>query len=104
METISISETVRLAREISQLPEPQNRFTISFFPYSRSKGEASAKLVVKENCTFRTQLPKDKFSVDSDNFFLYQDSAGDPKSCYRVLIRYIGFAADNFKLRKVKSV
>lgn len=104
METISISEAVRLAREISQLPEPQNRFTIAFFPYSRSKGDASAKLVTKENCTFRTQLPRDQFSIDSDNFFLYTDGEGDPKSCYRVLIRYIGFAADNYKLRKVKTV
>ncbi len=104
METISISEMVRLAREVSQLPEPQNKFTIAFFPYSKSKGEASAKLVTKENCTFRTQLPRDKFSVDSDNFFLYNDMHGNPKACYRVLIRYVGFAADSFKLRKVKSV
>lgn len=104
METISISEAVRLAREVSQLPEPQNRFTIAFFPYSRSKGEASAKLVTKENCTFRSQLPKDKFAIDSDNFFLYADEKGSPKACYRILVRYIGFAVDNFKLRKVKSV
>lgn len=104
METISISEAVRLAREVSQLPEPQNRFTIAFFPYSRSKGEASAKLVTKENCTFRSQLPKDKFAIDSDNFFLYADEKGNPKACYRILVRYIGFAVDNFKLRKVKSV
>lgn len=103
-ETISISEAVRLAREVSQLPEPQNRFTICFFPYSRSKGDASAKLVTKEKCTFRTQLPKDVFAIDSDNFFLYSDSHDNPKACYRVLIRYIGFAVDDYKLRKIKSV
>ncbi len=103
-ETISISEAVRLAREVSQLPEPQCRFTICFFPYSRSKGDASARLVTKEKCTFRTQLPKDKFAVDSDNFFLYSDADGSPKACYRVLMRYIGFAVDNYKLRKIKSV
>jgi hypothetical protein len=102
-ETISISEAVRLAREVSQLPEPQNRFTVCFFPYSRSKGKASAKPVTKEKCTFRTQLPKDKFSIDSDNFFLYNDSDGNPRTCYRVLMRYIGFAEDDYRLRKIKA-
>lgn len=104
METISITEAIRLVREISQLPEPMNRFTIAFFPYSRAKSEASARLTTKENCTFRKQLPRDQFAVDSENFFLFSDGSGNPKACYRVLMRYIGFPQDNFKLRKIKAV
>ena len=104
MKNIGASEAFRLVKEISQLPEPDNRFKIAFFPYSRAKGEASATLTVKENCTFRKQLPKDQFSVDSDNFFLYTDQDGNPRSCYRVLVRFIGFPQDNYKLKKVKSV
>jgi hypothetical protein len=102
-ETISISEAVRLAREVSQLPEPQCRFTICFFPYSRSKNEASSQLMTKEGCTFRAQLPRDWFAIDSDNFFLYSDAHGNPKACYRVLMRYIGFAVEGYKLRKIKA-
>lgn len=104
MNTLSITEAVRLIKEVSALPEPMNRFTIAFFPYSRAKGEASARLVTRKDCTFRTQLPKDRFSISSDNFLLYSDSDGNPKACYRILVRYIGFAQDGFKLRKIKSV
>lgn len=104
MEKIGISDVIRLVREISQLPEPLNKFTIAFFPYSRARGEASDKLTIKKNCTFRKQLPQDSFSIDSDNYFLYTDEDGNPKSCYRILIRYIGFHQDNFKLKKVMSV
>ena len=39
------------AREISKLPD--GSFTIVFFPYSRSRGEASAHLRVKEHCRLR---------------------------------------------------
>lgn len=104
METISASEAFRLIKEISQLPEPKNRFKIAFFPYSRAKTEASDKLTIKEDCTFRKQLPQDKFSIDSDNFFLFTDGSGAPKACYRILLRYIGFSFDNYKLKKVMSV
>lgn len=87
------------AREISKLPE--GCFTVAFFPYSRNRNEASAKLVVKKNCRYRTQLPKERFEVDSENYFLFNDSNGQPRTCYRILIRYMAFPNDGFKLHKI---
>ena len=87
------------AREISKLPD--GYFTVAFFPYSRSKGEAGAQLVVKEHCKYRTQLPHERFSVDSENYLLFTDANGDPKMCYRILIRFMAFPQDGYKLHKI---
>lgn len=92
-------DALQLAKEISKLPD--GCFTIAFYPYSRSRGRASAKLTVKERCKARTQLPEEAFQIDSDNFFLFSDEKGEPKTCYRILIRYMGFPHDNFKLHKI---
>lgn len=88
-----------LAREISKLPE--GCFTIAFYPYSRATGQASDKLVIKERCKARAQLPKDRFTIDSDNLFLFSDSNGEPRTCHRVLIRFMGFPHDGFKMHKI---
>lgn len=87
------------AREISKLPGGD--FTVVFFPYSRSRGEAGAHLVVKEHCKYRTQLPGERFAVDSENYFLFTDAEGDPKMCYRILIRFMAFPQDGYKLHKI---
>lgn len=102
MDEINGTEALRLAKEISQIPGMT--FTIAFYSYSRAKSEASAKLTVKEGCTVRKQLPEDRFSIDSENFFLFTDKHGKPKACYKILIRYMGFPQDNFKLRKTKMI
>lgn len=87
------------AREISKLP--QGYFTLCFFPYSRTLGKVGETLVVKEHCKYRTQLPQDRFSVGSENYFLFTDENGEPKMCYRILIRYMGFPQDGYKLHKI---
>lgn len=87
------------ALEISKLPD--GCFTVAFFPYSRSLGEAGAHLVVKERCKYRTQLPHERFAVDSENYFLFTDENGDPKMCYRILIRFMAFPQDGYKLHKI---
>lgn len=102
MEELNGVDALRIAKEISQVPDMT--FTIAFYPYSRAKGEASAKLTVKQGCTARKQLPEDKFGIDSENFFLFTDNKGNPKACYKILIRYMGFPQDNFKLRKTKMI
>ena len=99
METITGIQAMQWAKEISKLP--QGCFTISFFPCSTKKGEASSKLMTKTGCKFRAQLPQERFSIDSDNFFLFTDADGEPKMCYRILLRYMGFPNDNFQLHKV---
>lgn len=91
-----------MAREISKVPGLT--FKIAFFKYSRIKGTVSNTLEIKEGCTFRSQLPEEKFSIDSDNFFLFNDSSGNPKMCYRYLIRFMGFPQDNFIMHKIKWV
>lgn len=90
---------LQLAKEISKLPD--GCFTIAFYPYSKARNRASAKLTVKEQCKARTQLPEERFQIDSENFFLFSDKGGAPKTCYRILIRYMGFPHDNFKLHKI---
>lgn len=93
-------DAMQWAREISKVPE--GCFTIAFFPYSRQKNMASNKMEVKKNCKYRTQLPNERFSVDSENYFLFTDEDGNPKMCYRILIRYMGFPQDGFILHKIK--
>jgi len=90
---------IKLSSEISKLPDGE--FTIAFYPYNRTKGVASDKLRVIEGCKTRTQLPQDIWQVSSDNYFLFQDKDGNPKTCYRVLMRFIGFPQDDFELRKI---
>ena len=91
---------LQMARELSRVPE--GVFTIAFFPYSKSRDEASARLRVMNGCRWRTQLPQEAFQHDSENYFLFSDEKGEPKMCYRYLIRYMGFPQDNFKLHKIQ--
>lgn len=97
--TMTGIQAMQWAKEISKLPN--GCFTIAFFPCSRHRGEAIPNLTVKEGCKWRTQLPEERFSIDSDNFFLFSDADGEPKMCYRILIRYMGFPQDGFKLHKI---
>lgn len=92
-------DALRWAREISKLPD--GCFTIAFFPCSRTKGLASPKLTIKEGCKWRTQLPEERFNVSSENLLLFTDGDGEPKMCYHILIRYMGFPQDGFKLHKI---
>jgi hypothetical protein len=100
METINGIDAMRWAKEISRLPECS--FTISFFPYSRSTGTASGRLSTRTGCRWREQLPRDRFRVASENYLLFVDSQGRPRACYRILIRYIGFPNDGYKLHKIE--
>ena len=74
--TMSGAQAMQWAREISKLPD--GCFTIAFYPCSLQR-----------------------FSVDSDNFFLFTDKDGEPRMCYTILIRYMGFPQDGFKLHKI---
>lgn len=97
--TMSGAQAMQWAREISKLPD--GCFTIAFYPCSLQRNEASTKIIVKDGCRWRTQLPHERFSVYSDNFFLFTDKDGEPRMCYTILIRYMGFPQDGFKLHKI---
>jgi hypothetical protein len=98
MNTISGIQAIELCREVSKLPD--GSFNVYFYQYSRAKREASAKLKGYEGCKIRSMLPQDKFQVDGDNYFLFTSKEGDPKMCYRILLRFIAFPPD-FQLRKI---
>jgi len=93
-------DALRLAKEISKLPD--GYFAIAFFPYSKVRSRAGNKLTVKKRCKARAQLPEERFQIDSENFFLFTDEKGDPKTSYKILIRYMGFPHDNYKLHKIQ--
>ena len=100
MKTMGGIEALRLAREISKVPD--GTFTIVFYSYNRIRKKASATPRVIKGCKVRAHLPRDKFGIDSENYFLFTDAQGSPKTCYRILIRFMGFPQDNFKLRKIQ--
>ena len=92
-------EAIIRMESISKLPG--GSFNISFYSCNLTKGEASAELKTYTGCRFRLPLPQDKWETDSDNYFLFEDSAGNPKTCYKVLIRFVALSSDNFKLLKL---
>ena len=87
------------AREISRMP--RGILHCAFSLIQDRKGRLGIVLLVKEHCKHRTQLPQDKFAVDSENYFLFEDENGEPRMCYRILIRYMGFPQDGYKLHKI---
>lgn len=88
-----------MMHEVSKLPD--GCFTIAFFPYSKASGEAKPQLRTISGCKTRAQLPSDAWDTDSENFLLFNDADGKHKTCYRILIRFVGFPQDDFQLRKV---
>ena len=80
MDTIKGIEAIRRAELVTKTG---GSFAIAFFPFSRKKqGPDRIRMKVMSGCTCRTPLPH-------------------PKTCYRALIRYIGFSDEDFKLKKV---
>lgn len=99
MEQISGTEALKRAEYISRTG---GSFHLYFFPYSRkSANPETVSLKVMENCICRTPLPHDRFDIDGKNYFLFSNAEGQPKACYRVLIRYIAFSDEEYKLKKV---
>ncbi|MEG1648444.1 MAG: hypothetical protein RR141_00280 [Rikenellaceae bacterium] len=92
-------KALTLASEISKLPD--GNFTLVFFAYSRTK-RSEVRLRTIKGCKVRKQLPQDAFDIDSDNYFLFTDGDGNPRTCYRILIRFIAFPHDGYKLRNVE--
>ncbi|MBA7549605.1 hypothetical protein ES705_42095 [subsurface metagenome] len=99
MEQIGGQQAIQLMHDVSKLDD--GSFTIAFFPYSRAKNTASSQLRVFKGCKTRAQLPREKWNIDSENFLLFNNADGEPKTCYRFLIRFVGFPNDNFELHKV---
>lgn len=100
MDTIKGSVALQKAEVLSKAG---GTFNLAFFPYSRTKkpGASSVPLKMFSGCTMRKPLPHDKFDIDGKNYFLFLTSDGQPRSCYRALIRAIGFSDEDNKLYRV---
>jgi hypothetical protein len=99
METIKGIDAIRLAQEISKLPD--GTFNVYFYPCNLQSGDVSPKLQVIEGCKTRAQLPQEKWEADGDTYFLFSDAAGQPKTSHRILTRFMAFPP-NFELRKIE--
>ena len=99
METIKGIDAIRLAQEVSKVPD--GTFNIAFFPCNLATDKASDQLRTITGCKTRKQLPQDKWEADGDAYFLFQDADGNPKTSHRILTRFIAFPP-NFKLRKIE--
>jgi len=99
MNEIEGNKALTLAKEISKLPD--GCFIIAFFKYNTIKDQVSDQLRVIEGCKTRAQLPNEVFNRDPENYFLFQDNEGNPKTAYKILIRFIGFSHQGNKLRKI---
>ncbi|MGM9763351.1 MAG: hypothetical protein ACI3ZQ_04965 [Candidatus Cryptobacteroides sp.] len=100
METIRGIDAVAMADTVSKMG---GDFTVGFYPFSRKKKSTAMlqELSFHKHCKCRKPLPHDKFDVDGKNFFLFLDEDDQPKACYRVLIRFIAFSTEGYKLKKV---
>lgn len=99
METIKGIDAIRLAQEVSKLPD--GSFNVAFYPCNLGKDEVSDTLKEIKGCKTRKQLPQDRWEADGDAYFLFQDSTGKPKTSHRILTRFIAFPP-KFELRKIE--
>lgn len=100
METIRGIDALKRAETISKTG---GSFTISFFPFSRKKpGGDVAELRTMTGCTMRLPMPQEKWELKGKHYFLFLTDDGKPRSCYRALIRFIGFSDEDNKLYSVK--
>jgi len=99
MNNIKGIDAIRMAQEISKIPD--GTFNLAFYKYNRATDEASAQLTQMKECKTRAQLPQEKWEVNGDAYFLFEDTAGKPKTVHRVLVRFIAFPPD-FIPRKIE--
>ena len=99
MNAIKGIDAIRLAEEVSKLPD--GTFNIAFYPCNLHKDIASAQLREIKGCKTRSQMPQDRWEADGDEYFLFQDEDGNPKTAHRPLIRFMAFPPI-FNLRKVE--
>ena len=99
MDTINGIDAIRLAQEVSKLPD--GNFTVAFYHCNLAADQVSARLDIRKECKTRAQMPQDRWEADGDAYFLFEDSKGEQKTIHRVLMRFIGFPPE-YKLRKVE--
>jgi hypothetical protein len=87
--TISGTETIRRARNLKYVPGAS--FTLIHLTCN-FKTKDFGQAVKCERCRVRPALREDTFQLDGDLYFTYEDlDTGEPKMCFKRLMRYIGF-------------
>ena len=96
--TISGNEALRKARELKNIPGAC--FSLIHLTCNL-KTKKCGETVKAERCRVRPALREDTFQLDGDLYFTYEDlNTGEPKMCFRKLMRYIGFPPD-YELLKI---
>ena len=96
--TISGSEVLRRARNLKYVPDAS--FTLIHLTCN-FKTKKCGETVKAERCRVRPALKEDTFQLDGDLYFTYENlDTGEPKMCFRKLMRYIGFPPD-YELQKI---
>jgi len=96
--TVSGNEAVRKARELKYIPG--TTFTLIHLTCNL-KTKKCGETVKTERTRVRPALKEDTFQMDGDLYFTYEDvDTGEPKMCFKCLMRYIGFPPD-YELLKI---
>ena len=95
---ISGTEAIRRARNLKYVPGAS--FTLIHLSCN-FKTKECGKTVKHERCRVRPALREDTFQLDGDLYFTYEDlDTGEPKMCFKRLMRYIGFPPQ-YELQKI---
>ena len=98
VDTISGGEAISRARNLKLVQG--SWFTLLHLTCNMKTG-ACGELRKYERCRVRPALREDTFKMDGDMYFTFEDlETGEPKMCFKRLMRYIGFPPD-YKLLKI---
>jgi hypothetical protein len=95
---ISGNEALRRARNLKYVP---GATFVLLHLSCNLKTKACGETVKHERCRVRPALKEDTFQLDGELYFTYEDvDSGEPRMCFRRLMRFIGFPPD-YELLKI---
>ena len=98
IQSITGEEAIRRARNLKGVPNAH--FTLIHITCNLKTKECG-EISKTERCRCRPSLREDTFQTDGDLYFTYEDlDTGQPKMCFKRLIRYIAFPP-SFELYRV---
>jgi hypothetical protein len=98
-ETITGTQAINRMRNLRLVNDAT--FTLIHISCKLTTGECGT-IVKHERCRLRKSLPDKRFkTADSDHYLTYEDvDTGEPKMCFKILIRFVAFPPD-YRLLKV---
>ena len=95
---IAGSEAIRRVRNLKLVPGAH--FTLLHLTCNMKINECGA-MRKHERCRVRPSLREDTFKMDGDMYFTFEDlDTGEPKMCFKKLMRFIAFPPD-YNLLKI---